>query len=129
FSKMLVALVVAEPGNLERTVSIPGAIRVVVDGLTGSREQSGRGVVFAQNQVGVGLAALQGDAHRHLSDRRSSQRISTAERLRTEHNMDARCPPMSHKPVEQQRSRLRISVDFGEDLLDLVDDEENAWHR
>ena len=59
---------VGQPDDLEGVVAFEQAVGVVVDRLAGPGQQAGGRVVFAQDQVGVGLAALQGDAHGHLAD-------------------------------------------------------------
>ena len=79
------------------------AVGVVVDRLAGPGQQPGGRVVFAEDQVGVGLAALQGDAHGHLADRAAGQRVGPAQRLRAEQHVDAERPALPHQPVQQQR--------------------------
>ena len=71
--EVVVALVVGQPDDLEGMVPFEQAVGVVVDRLAGPREQAGGRVLFAENQVGVGLAALQRDPHRHLADRAAGQ--------------------------------------------------------
>ena len=66
--QVLLAALVGEPDDLEGVVAFDQAVGVVVDRLAGPAEQPGGRVVLAEDQVGVGLAALQGDAHRHLAD-------------------------------------------------------------
>ena len=52
------AALVGEPDDLEEVVPLDHAVGVVVDRLAGAGEQPGGGVLLAQDQVGVGLAAL-----------------------------------------------------------------------
>ena len=66
--QILLAPLVGQPDHLERMIPFDQAVGVVVNRLARRDEQPGRRVVFAQDQVRVGLAALQGDAHRHLPD-------------------------------------------------------------
>ena len=53
-----VALRVGQPGYLERAVALDEPPGVVVDGLAGSGEELGRGVVVVEDQLRVRLAAL-----------------------------------------------------------------------
>ena len=50
---------VGQPDDLEGVVAFDQAVGVVVDRLAGPRQQAGRRVVGAEDQLGVGLAALQ----------------------------------------------------------------------
>ena len=77
--EVVVALVVGEPDDLEGMVALEQAVGVVVDRLARPGQQPGGRVVFAQDQVGVGFAALQGDADRHLADRAAGQRVGPAQ--------------------------------------------------
>ena len=65
------AALVGEPDDLEEVVPLGRAVGVVVDRLAGPGEQLGGGVLLAEDQVGVGLAALEGDPHGHLAERAS----------------------------------------------------------
>ncbi len=125
-AEILVALVVREPDDLEGMVALEQAVGVVVDRLAGPGQQPGGRVVFAEDQVGVGLAALQGDAHGHLADRAAGQRIGPAEGLRAQQHVDAERPALPHQPVQQQRRLLGDAVVLDEQLLELVDDQQDA---
>ena len=76
--------------------------------------------------MGVGLAALQRDADGHLVDRAAGQRVRPAERLRAEQDVDAERPALADEAVEQQRRFLRELVVLDEELLELVDDQQDA---
>ena len=125
----LLAAFVRQPDDLEQIVAFDQAVGVVVDRLAGPRQQPGGRVVLAQNQVRVGLAALQGDAHRHLVDRAARQRVGPAERLRAEQHVHAERPALPHQAVEQQRRLLGDLVVLDEELLELVDDQQDARQR
>ena len=123
------ALGVGEPDDLERVVAGEQAVLVVVDRFAGAGEQAGGGVFVAEDEVGVGLAALQGDAHRHLAERAAGERVGAGERLRTEQHVDAERAALPHEAVEQQRRVLGQLVVGDEQLLELVDDQQRARHR
>ena len=61
---------VGEPDDLEEVVALDRAVGVVVDRLAGPGEELGGVVLLAEDQVGVGLGALQGDPHGHLAEGR-----------------------------------------------------------
>ena len=122
------ALVVGQPDHLEQVVAFDHAVGVVVDRLAGPGQQPGRGVVLAEDQVGVGLAALQGDPHGHLAERGPRQRIGAAQGLRAEVDVNAEGSALAHQAVQQQRDFLRDLVVLDEELLKLVDDEQDARH-
>ena len=83
------------------------AVGVVVDRLAGPRQQSRRRVFVAEDQMGVGLAALQGDADRHLIDRAPRQAVGAAQRLRAEQDVQTEGSALPHQPVQQLRRVLR----------------------
>ena len=126
--QVLLATLVREPDDLEQVVPLHHAVGVVVDRLAGPGQQPGGRVVLAQDQVGVGLAALQGDAHGHLAERRPRQRIRAAQRLRAEDDVHAEGTTLANQPVQQQRDLLRDLVVLDEELLELVDDQQDARH-
>ena len=68
-----VAFFVFEPGNLKRVVAFQQAIGVIVNCLAGASEQSGGCVLLAEDEVRVGLAALQSDPHGNLTKRAAGQ--------------------------------------------------------
>ena len=105
------------------------AVLVVVDRFAGAGEQAGGGVFVAEDEVGVGLAALQGDAHRHLADRAAGERVGAAERLRAQEHVDAERAALADEAVEQQRRVLGELVVGDEQLLELVDDQQRARQR
>ena len=127
--QVLLAALVREPDDLEQVVSLHHAVGVVVDRLAGAGEQPGGGVVFAQDQVGVGFAALKRDPHGHLAERGLGQRVLAAQGLRAEDHVHAEGTALPHQAVEQQRDFLRDLVVFDEELLELVDDEQDPRHR
>ena len=100
-SSDLLALLLGEPDHLERVVAFDEAVLVVVDRLAGPRQQPRRGVVLAQDQLRVGVRALQRDADRHLVDGAAGQRVGPAERLRAEQDVQPERPALPHEPVEQ----------------------------
>ena len=124
--QVVLALLVGQPDDLEDVVALDQAVGVVVDRLAGPRQQPGRRVVLAQDQVGVGLAALQGDAHRHLVDGAAGQRVGAAQGLRAEQDVHAEGPALPHQAVQQQRRLLGDLVVLDEELLELVDDQQDA---
>ena len=124
--QVVVALVVGEPDDLEGMVALVDAVGVVVDRLAGPGEQPGGRVLLAEDQVGVGLAALQGDAHGHLADGAAGQRIGPAQRLRAQQHVDAERPALPHQAVQQQGRLLGDAVVVDEQLLELVDDQQDA---
>ena len=76
--------------------------------------------------MGVGLAALQGDAHRHLIDGAAGQAVSAAQRLRAENDVDAERPALPHQPIQQQGGFLGDLVVLDEELLEFIDDQQDA---
>ena len=73
-------------------VALEQAVGVVVDRLAGPGQQPGGRVLLAEDQVGVGLAALQGDADRHLADRAAGQRVGPGQGLRAQAARGCRRP-------------------------------------
>jgi len=69
---------------LKRIIAFNHAVGVVVDGFTGPGQEPRGAVFFTEDEVRVGVAALQGDADRHLPDRRAGQRIGPPQRLRAQ---------------------------------------------
>ena len=124
--QILVAIAVGEPHDLERMIAFVETVGVIIDGLAGPGEQPGRRVVFAEDQVGVGLAALQGDADGHLADRAAGQGVGPAERLRAQQDVDAERPALPHQPVQQQGRILGDPIVLDKQLLELVDNQQDA---
>ena len=91
------AAILDEHGNPVSTFAGPG-------------EQAGGGVLFAEDQVGVGLAALQGDADGHLADRAAGERVRAGQGLRAQQHVDAEGPALPHQAVQQQRGGLRLAL-------------------
>ena len=120
---------IVQEHNLERIVAGDHAVGVVVDRLAGTRQQAGGGVVFTENQAGVGLVALQRDADGHLPHRGTGQAVGAAERLGAEQNMHAEGTALTDEPVEDEGGILRDLVVLDEDFLKLVDDQQDAGHR
>ena len=83
-------------------VALEQSVGIVVDRFAGAIQKSGCRVFFAENQVCVRLAALQGDPHRHLADRASRQRIRAGKRLRAQQDVDAKRTTLSHQSIQQQ---------------------------
>ena len=90
------ALLLAEPDDLEGVVALDQAVGVVVDRLARARQQPGGGVVVGEDEVGVGLAALERDPHRHLVDRAPRQAVRPAQRLRAEQDVHAERPALAN---------------------------------
>ena len=63
-------------------------------------------VLFAQNQMRVALAALQGDPYGHLAESAAGERIGASQRLRSQQHVHAEGTPLPDQTVEQQRRRL-----------------------
>ena len=74
----------------------------------------------------VGLAALQGDPHGHLAQRAPGQGEGAAEALRAEEDVDAERPALADQAVEPERGLLGELVLLDEELLELVDDQQDA---
>ena len=123
----LPALVVQEH-DLERIVAGNHAVGVVVDRFAGAGEQAGSRVVFAEDQAGVGLVALQRDADGHLSHRGAGQAVGAAECLGAEQHVHAEGTALANEAVENQGRILGDLVVLDEDLLKLVDDQQDAGH-
>ncbi len=132
--QVLLAPLVRQPYDLEGVVALDEAVGVVVDRFAGPRQQPGRGVVGAEDQLGVGLAALQRDADRHLIDGAAGQAVGAAQRLRAEKDVQAECTALPHQPVQQLGRVLRDAVVFREKLLKFIHNQQNArrprrWRR
>ncbi len=110
----LVAFLIRQPHDLERAVALERAAVVVVNGLAGPREQTRRGIVLVHDEVRVGLVALQCHTHDHLPDGGARQRVSAAQRLRTQQHMNAKRAALAHDAIQQQRRALRNAVVFHE---------------
>src|SRR4029079_10968249 len=95
---------------------------------SGTAEQPGGRVVLAENEMGIGFAALQGDANRHLAERAAGERVSSGEGLRAEQHMNTEGTTLAHEAVEQQRGIMSNAVIACKELLKFVDDEEHAGH-
>ena len=128
-AQVLLAARVGEPDDLEEVVPFDHAVGVVVDRLAGAGQQPRGAVVLAQDQVGVRLAALERDPHRHLAERAAGQREGAAQGLRAEVDVDAEGTALADEAVEQQADVLRDPVVLDEELLELVDDEQDPRHR
>ena len=76
--------------------------------------------------MGVGLAALQRDPDGHLAQRAPRQAERAAEALRAEQDVDAERPALPDQAVEPERGLLRQLVLLDEELLELVDDQQDA---
>ena len=126
--QVLLPALVGQPDDLEEVVSLHHAVGVVIDGLAGPGEQPGGRVVFAQDQVRVGFAALKGDADGHLAEGRLGQRVLAAQGLRAEDHVHAEGTTLPHQAIQQQRDFLRDLVVLDEELLKLVDDQQDARH-
>ena len=60
--------------------------------------------------------------------RAAGERVGAAQGLRAEEDVDAEGPALAHQAVEQQRRLLGELVVLDEELLELVDDEQDARH-
>ena len=118
-----------KPDDLEEVVALGRTVGVVVDRLAGPREHSRRNVVFAQDQVGVVFAALKRDAHGHLAQRAAGQGESPAQALRAQDDVDAEGSALADQAVEPQGGLLGELVFLAEELLELVDDQQDAGQR
>ena len=76
----------------------------------------------------IGFAALERDAHAHLSHGAAREGVGATERLRTEDGMHAEGAALSHESIEQHRCALRNTIIVKEELLEFVDDEQDARH-
>ena len=129
FGEILFTHAVVQPDGLEWTVALDGTGGVVIDAFAGTREQARRGVVLIHDEVGIGLVALERDADDHLADGRARQSVSTAERLRTEDDVNAERAALPHDAIQQDRGVLRNAVFFREEFLKLVNHQKDTRHR
>src|SRR5262249_17329015 len=88
-----------------------------------------RRVVRAEDQHGVGLAALQRDPHGHLVNGAAGQAVGPAQRLRTEQNVQAKRAALAHQAVEQASRVLGQTAGLDEKLLEFVHNEQHARQR
>ena len=72
---------------------------------------------------------MQRDADDHLAERRARDRVSAAERLRTQNDVDAESAALPDDAVQQHRSALRNLVVLDEKFLELVNHQQRARHR
>src|SRR5690606_3891289 len=114
------ALSICDPCNLKWMISFQHAVGVIVDRFPWSREKTGGGVVFTQDEMGVCLTALQGDSNGDLSQRTASEGIGSAECLRAENDMNAECPPLPDKPIQMQRRILSDLVILDKKFLKFI---------
>ena len=84
------------------------------------------GVVVGQDQAGIGLAALQGDADGHLVDGAASQGVGAGQGLGAEQDMDAKGPALAHQPIQNLAGLGGGGVVFGEEFLEFIDQQEDA---
>ena len=127
--QVLFAPLVREPDDLEQVVAFHHAVGVVVNRLAGTGQQPSGRVVFAQDQVSVGFAALQSNSHRHLAQGGFGQRILAAQGLRAENHVHSESTTLPHQSIEQERDFLSDLVVFDEEFLELVDHEQDPRHR
>ncbi len=127
---MRVADFIRQERDLERTVAGDQAARVVIDGFARPRQQAGRDVGVVEDELRVGLGALQRNANRHLADGAAGQAGRAAQRLRAEYYVDAEGAALAHQPVEQHAGVVREPVVLREKDLELIDDQQRArQHR
>ena len=110
-------------------VALGRAVGVVVDRLAGAREHPGAMLFSLRDQVSIGLAALKCDPHGHLAQRAAGQRERTAEALRAEDDVDAERSSLPDQAVEPQGGLLGELVLLDEELLEFVDDQQDAGQR
>ena len=128
-AKVSLPALVVQKHDLKRIVAGDHAVGVVVDRLAWAGQQTGGCVVFAKDQAGIGLVALQRDADGHLPHRRAGQTVGAAERLGAEQHVHAEGSALTDEAVEDQGGILGDLVVLDEDLLKLVDDQQDARHR
>ena len=102
-AQLRVALLVADPHHLERAVALEQAAGIVVDGLAGPGEEPGGGVVVGEDELAVGLGALERDAYAHLAHGAAGDAVRAAERLAAEDHVHAEGAALAHQPVEEER--------------------------
>ena len=124
--QMSFAALLRKPDHLEEVVALGRAVGVVVDGFAGAREHARRDVVFAQDQVSIVLTALEGDAHCHLAQGAAGKGERAAQALRAEDDVDAEGSALADQAVEPQGGFLGELVFLAEELLEFVDDQEDA---
>ena len=101
------ALIIIKPADLEGMIAFHAAAGIVVDGFAGPAEQPGGMVIIAQDQVPIRFGAGQHDADGHLIDGAAGQRVGTAERLRTEDDMDTKGTTLANQTIQKQCCFLR----------------------
>ena len=94
-----------------------------------AREQPRGGVFFAENQMRIGLAALQRNPHRHLPDRAAGQTVRAPKVCDPNSTCMPKRTALPDEPIEQQRRILRQLVVIGKQFLKFVDDQQNARQR
>ena len=105
---------------MKRAVAFNRTGRVVVNAFARTRQQARRGIVLIHDEISVGFVALERDADDHLPDGRAGQRVSAAERLRAENDVNAKRAALPDDAVQQHRRALRNAVFLGEKFLKLV---------
>ena len=126
--QVALSLVVGQPGHLEGVVALHQTVGVVVDGLTRPGEEPGCGVVVSQDEAGVCLAALERDAHGHLVDGTAGQGVTPGQGLGAQEDVHAKRAALAHQAVQDLRHLRGYRVVLGEELLELVHDEQDARH-
>ena len=127
--QIAVADFVGEPHRLERAVPGEGAGGVVVDTLARPRQEPRGGVAVIHDQIGVGLIALERDAHDHLAHGGAGHGVGAAESLRAEQHVNAEGAPLPDDAVQQNGGGLADFVIFDEQFLKFVDHQQGARHR
>ena len=125
----MISFLIGEPDSLEGAVTLHRAGHVVINAFARPCEQARRSVVLVHDQVGIGLVALQRDADNHLAHRCSSQSVGAAESLGAEEYVNAKGAALPHDSIKQNVGRLRNTIVFDEELLELVDDQQAARNR
>src|SRR5262249_29775590 len=117
-----------QPDNLEGAISLQSAGHIIVDTFAGTRKQAWSRIVFVHDEIGVGLVALQRNADDHLAQRGAGHRIGSPKRLGTKQDVDPKCTPLAHDPVQQKRRGLGYLVVLDEKLLEFVDQKQGSWN-
>jgi hypothetical protein len=124
--QVVIPAVIRQPCHLKSLVAFHHAVSVVVNGFAWARKQAGGRIIVSQDEAGISLTALQGDAHGHLVNCAAREAIGASQSLRTEQDMQAKGASLSHQAVQNLRGLRANGVVFGEKFLELVYQQENA---
>ncbi len=127
-AQRLIAALIGQPNDLEQVIALEEPAGGVVDGFAGPGQEPRCRVVLAENEMSIGLAALQGDADGHLVDGAAGQAVSASQGLRAEQDMNAEGASLPDQPIQKEGGFLGGLVILDKKFLEFVDDEQDARH-